>query len=296
MKTAPISKIVHSSVHDGPGIRTVIFFAGCPLSCQWCHNPESMSASGSILYFEEKCLRCGACLQFSDCFSETGKAIHPTVSKCGTCKKCIDACLGDALQLSAQSITIAEVLEEIEQDLSFYSYSGGGITASGGECLLYSEFLAELFSICKAKGIHTCIESAMYVPFESVQQIAPLTDLFLTDIKLIDPLAHKQYTGKDNALILENISRLFKIHSNIRIRIPLIPGITDTEENLLGIAEFVQKHSGNKSAEIELLPYNGMAKNKYDALRREYRDFGERQSKEQLENILSRMIKKHTLK
>ena len=197
MKTATLFDIERNSFVDGPGIRTTVFFKGCNLKCAWCHNPESQSTKPQMMFYRDKCTGCGKC-----------KEICPTPDNCILCGKCTFYCPVDARKVCGKEYTVDEVFSEIIKDKSYYENSGGGVTFSGGECMLQIDFLAEILKKCKENGIHTAVDTAGHIPFESFKKILPYTDLFLYDIKIFDTQKHKQYVGVGNELILENSLRL----------------------------------------------------------------------------------------
>lgn len=287
---APISNIFHSARHDGAGLRTAVFFGGCNMRCAWCHNPESLSASPKIMFYAEKCVGCGECTGRCEHISLDGGRLNISEG-CNLCGDCVYLCLGEALCISNREMTVPEVMREVVKDKTYYRFSGGGITATGGECLLYPEFLCELFSACRREGINTCVESALYVPCENVLAVEELTDNFIVDLKLFDPEIHRKYTGVDNRRILENVRYLAKARPDLLVRTPLIPGVTDTEENLFAILDFL---SASGVTSWELLPYNPLARSKYLALGKEYSDFGEKQSREFIEKTVDALNKKST--
>ncbi len=218
------------AVHDGPGIRTTIFFKGCPLSCVWCHNPESQKLSPETIIKINR----NKLLKLS--YSETRDTI-------------------------GREVTVSELMTEIEKDIMFYDESCGGITISGGEPLMQPEFLLELLKQCKAKEIHTAVDTSGYASKETFNKISDYVDLFLFDLKIMDENEHLKYTGVSNKLILENLLYLTQKSKNVRIRIPLIPGITDTKKNLNQIIEFISPLKSISG--VDLLPYNELSENKY---------------------------------
>jgi len=253
MNKSMIFDIERNSYVDGPGIRTTVFFKGCNLRCAWCHNPESQSPKPQMLFYRDKCKGCGKC-----------KAICPTPDHCTLCGKCTFYCPVDARKVCGKECTVEEVLAEVLKDKAFYDNSGGGVTFSGGECMLQVDFLAEILQKCKGNGIHTAVDTAGHVPFASFEKVLPYTDLFLYDIKVMDPEKHKTYVGADNALILENLKKLLKAGANIWIRIPVIGGINDSVEEMQNVKEFLTLWG--KPAKVELLPYHAMGEHKYTAL------------------------------
>lgn len=266
--TAPVFDISRCSFHDGPGVRTVVYIKGCSLHCLWCHNPESRLAHPQILFHVSKCIGCGRCAAICP------KGLHYTDAheqhifdrgNCISCGSCAENCPAKALELCGANKTAAFVMSEIIKDKNYYRNTGGGVTLSGGEALLYPEFAAVLFELCRSEGIHTAVETALYVPQEKLDRIFSLTDLLIADFKHSDSETHKRLTGASNAQIKGNLRYAAKHHSNIWIRIPLIPGLNDSDENLIESAKFI-KTLGGAVKRVELLKFNNLYENKYAAL------------------------------
>lgn len=246
--------IERNSFVDGPGIRTTVFFKGCNLHCAWCHNPESQSAKPQMMFYKDKCTGCGKC-----------KEVCPHgFDACDLCGKCALYCPMDARKVCGKEYTVDEVLAEVLKDKAFYENSGGGVTFSGGECMLQINFLCEMLKKCKENGIHTAVDTAGHVPFTSFEKILPYTDLFLYDIKLLDSQKHREYVGVENGLILENLKKLFAAGAKIWIRIPVISGVNDSLEEMRAIKAFLA--GCGKPENVELLPYHAMGENKYGAI------------------------------
>lgn len=252
---ATIFDLQRNSFVDGPGIRTTVFFKGCNLKCAWCHNPESQSAKPQMMFYKDQCTGCGKCRQV--CKQEA----------CILCGKCTFYCPVDARKVCGKEYTPEEVLAEVIKDKAFYDNSGGGVTFSGGECMLQIDFLLECLKKCKKEGIHTAVDTAGHIPFESFERILPYTDLFLYDIKSIDSEKHKQYTGVENGRILENLKKLFAAGANLWIRIPVIPDVNDSIEEMQRIKAFLAEYG--KPEKVELLPYHAMGENKYRSIGKE---------------------------
>lgn len=259
--TAEIFNIQHFSLNDGPGIRTVVFFKGCPLSCAWCHNPESKSAKSELSFLKEKCLNCRKCAEVcpSAVHSFTYSKHSIDRSRCTLCGKCAKACLSSALEILGKAYTAEEIMLDIEKDDVFFG-SDGGVTFSGGEPFMQFDMLYTLLKECKQRGYSTCIETSGYTAGENILSAAAYTDYFLFDYKLSSSQAHKKYTGVSNRLILENLALLNRINSSVILRCPIIPGINDNREHFQDIAELCNEFSCIKSA--ELMPYHplGIAK------------------------------------
>lgn len=273
--TATISNISRGSLHDGPGVRTVIYFKGCSLRCQWCHNPETFERKSEIVYASVKCIRCGKCIETcSTCHIVENGEIRFLREKCIRCGRCSDSCPTGAITLCGETKTVDEVFQVVVKDAHYYLTSGGGVTLSGGECLLQADFCAALLKKCKASGIHTIIESALFVDYAKVEKVLPFVDFFYVDLKIADSAKHNKYTGQSNNLIIENIFQLSKTGIPIVIRIPLIPSVNDSVEDMQAFSEMIHGFS-NGIKGIELLKYNPLASSKYHSIGKKYYDFGD---------------------
>ncbi len=249
--TVIIFDIQRFSIHDGPGIRTTVFLKGCNMKCIWCHNPESQSGAPELMFYSEKCTLCGKCKQFCErAFTE----------KCENCGKCASVCASEARKLCGREVEKQEIMSIICRDMEFYKTSGGGVTFSGGEPLLQTDFLAELLKECKLKGIHTAVETAGCVSFECFEKVSDYVDLFLFDLKALDSDKHRELTGVRNELILQNAQKLKNRKANVIFRIPVVPEYNGNE-----ISELIELAKPN---EFELMPYHSFCKGKYDALGR----------------------------
>lgn len=269
--TAILSAIKRFAVHDGPGIRTTAFLKGCPLRCRWCHNPEGMSAAKQLAFFVRKCVFCGECARVCSAGAhEVGKGKHFLHrDKCLLCGKCADVCPASALTFYGRTVTPEDLAKELSEDAEFYSVSGGGITVSGGEPLLWPEFVRRLFVIIKRKGINTAVDTCGAVPRAAFDAVMPLTDIFLFDVKHADPERHVWGTGKDNALILDNLRYIDEAGAKTEIRYPLIPDFNDDEQSLKAAAEIIG--SLKNTSGVRVLPYHNLAGSKYAALETENR-------------------------
>jgi pyruvate formate lyase activating enzyme len=286
MQSGTIFDIKKYSINDGPGIRTTVFFKGCPLDCWWCHNPESKSLKPELMYRANRCTLCAECVD--ECplnaieinphplplplrergwgegaFSTTDRSV------CDNCGLCAEACYAGARELVGREMTVAQVMQEIERDVPFFDQSKGGVTFSGGEPLLQRKFLAELLKICREHEIHTVVDTSGYAAWETIDSIRGYVNLFLYDLKLMDDERHKQFTGVSNKLILENLRRLDEAGAQCVVRIPLIPGVNDDEENLVESGKFLASLSSVES--VDLMGYHDIARAKYEALGQAYR-------------------------
>ena len=270
MQKAIVTNIQKYSVHDGPGIRTTVFFKGCPLNCLWCHNPETQDPSPEIMFFKERCTLCGTCLK--RCPQKVIEFVegYPVTDeiKCTLCGKCSDFCPHNARELVGKEITVNELMKEIIKDEAFYDESNGGVTFSGGEPLLNADYLNNLLERCKSKGIHTAIDTSGYATWEQFEKIVDNADLFLFDIKHINNDKHLKYTGASNIIILENLKKLSERGSNIYIRMPIIVGINDDDENIDASVDFISKLN---IIHVNLLPYHKIGMDKYRRLNMEYK-------------------------
>ena len=273
-----IFNIARGSLHDGPGIRTVIYFKGCSMNCEWCHNPEGMDPLPQIAQSESKCVKCGRCVSICPGHHKIsdGGEVKYIRDMCEKCGRCAAACPNGALEMCGKKETAETLMAEIRKDSHYYAVSGGGATFSGGECLLYPQFLRELLKGCREENIHTVIETALNVPWGNIEAILPFADAFLADIKHMDPKTHKKYTGAGNALILGNLKKLSDLSPGafeVTARVPLIPSVNDSRGNLLETAEFAHRQKNIKR--LELLKYNPMAKGKYERLGKQCANFGD---------------------
>ena len=259
--TATIFDIQKNSFIDGPGIRTTVFFKGCNLRCKWCHNPESQSFNREMMFWKNKCVGCGKCK----------KLCQYELSKCDLCAKCTVYCPAHAREVCGKEYSVYEVLEEVSKDKIFYNYSGGGVTFSGGECMLQIDFLESLLSKCRSLDIHTAVDTAGDVPWEYFERIIPYTNVFLYDVKCFSEDLHLKGTGVSNRRILENLKKLSDIfNGDLIIRIPLIPSFNDDLQEIEKIAEFLKNINYKK---VDILPYHSMGNNKYAALGKENQTF-----------------------
>lgn len=265
-----VFQIQKFSINDGPGIRTTVFLKGCPLNCLWCHNPESKKKQPELFYDGKKCIRCGMCAAVCEnhCHSVSGQVHELNRETCACCGKCADACFSGALETVGYAISVEDTLREVMKDAVFYQNSGGGMTLSGGEPLAQYAFTRELLAAAKEKGLHTCVETCGYAPWEQFDSILDLVDIFLFDYKLTNPALHKQYTGVTNERILENLRKLDAAGAAIILRCPIIPTINDTAEHFAGIAETA--NSLQNILEINIEPYHPLGSSKLQMLGKEY--------------------------
>jgi len=270
MSSGLVFNIQKYSIKDGPGIRTTVFLKGCPLRCRWCHNPEGLSPRQEIVVLEARCRLCGECLRAcpNGAILAADGGFRYDAETCTVCGTCVEACPSAARQMVGSHMTVSEVMAEVLRDRVFYDDSGGGVTFSGGEPLMQPRFLKDLLEACRSQGVHTAVDTCGYGAREHLLSIAPLADLFLYDLKTIDEEKHTRYTGVSNASILENLSALGLVHSNIWIRLPLIPGLNDDDGQLEATARFAASIRGLR--QINLLPYHRTAAHKFRRLGRPY--------------------------
>lgn len=257
-------------INDGPGIRTTVFFKGCPLSCLWCHNPESKSTRPELFYDIRKCIGCGGCATVcpAGCHSFTDTEHLFDRTACRRCGSCAEICPTQALEIAGYRITAEEALKEVMKDEVFYRNSGGGMTLSGGEPMFQPEFARCLLTLAKQKGLHTCMETCGYAAWEDYASVLPLVDLFLFDYKLTDPQLHRQYTGVSQTRILENLFNLDAQGAKTVLRCPIIPTVNDTPDHFAGIAATANRLRNVQEIHIE--PYHPLGSSKSDLLGKTY--------------------------
>jgi len=264
MPESLIFDIKRYAINDGPGIRVVIFYKGCNLHCAWCHNPESISAKVEKMYAPAKCIKCescvGACPENAITLIAEGIITDPDL--CKMCGKCADVCPTKAIEMSGKVMSVNEIMDIIEKERIFFDQSGGGVTFSGGEPLVHIKMLIKLLDECGKKGIHRAVDTAGNVSTETILEIAKQTDLFLYDLKMMDSDLHREWINAGNEKILHNLKVLAEAGKHIIIRIPLVGGVNDTDENIELSAKFISELAGEKK-QVHLLPYHAIAENKY---------------------------------
>jgi len=263
------------NVYDGPGVRTLVFFKGCPLRCKWCANPEGLEGQYQVMFKRDSCIDCGACVSVCPASIHTfSKELKHEVNRsidCIGCRKCESICTESALSIVGNLKTVREIMEIIEEDREFYNVSGGGVTLGGGEVLMQTEFAANLLMACKQEGINTAIETCGYTKLESILKVAKFTDLFLFDIKHIDPERHYMLTGVRTKQILENLKELLHLGYNVKVRMPLLKGINDNQDEIERVIAFLMPFRDYKNFKgVDLLSYHKLGVNKYTQLGKEY--------------------------
>ena len=265
-----VSDIQRFSIHDGPGIRTIVFLKGCPLNCLWCSNPETQRYAKEVMYSKELCLHCQQCVDRCK-----NKAIRANVftsdridrTLCSGCGECVEVCPSKAMVLKGRWMTVSEVIDEAEKDIPFYHTSGGGITISGGEPFFQPDFLENLLIKCKEHNLHTAVETTGCCNWEEIRKSLDYIDLFLFDIKMIDSSKHTEATSLPNDIIIDNLKRIAELNKAMIIRVPLIPQYSADESNLNEIGRLAQKLD---IKQIHLLPYHKFGVSKYQKLNRAY--------------------------
>lgn len=251
-------------IHDGDGIRTTVFFKGCPLRCRWCHNPEGLSTESIVAYYAQKCVGCTNCVDVcpAGCHRVEGKIHRFDRQSCTACGSCTEVCPQAALTLFGRQVAIEEILPELLADRAFYESSGGGVTVSGGEPLVQADFCRELLKRLKKEGVHTAVDTCGCVDRRAIDAVMPYTDQFLYDVKAIDEAVHICCTGVSNRRILENLAYIDACGKAIEIRIPYVPGMNDGE--IAGIGAFLKNFKSVGC--VKVLPYHSFAGSKYEAL------------------------------
>jgi pyruvate formate lyase activating enzyme len=269
-----ITNIQRYSLDDGPGIRTVVFFKGCPLHCPWCHNPENISTKMGLYYHVDKCERCGRCAEVCPENAITppgpdGSSPLRNRDKCLQCMKCVLKCPAGALEQVGETLKIEQIIKEAISDMPFYRKSGGGVTISGGEPLFFPEFTVELVKEFKRRYVHVAVETSGFGNWEHLSKIAEYADLFLYDIKHMNPLKHQAVVGVPNSIIHDNLRKLVNLNTKVIIRVPVIPGFNNEKHNFEMMLEFLK--SLNRQVEaVDLLPFHNFAEAKYKQLEQNY--------------------------
>lgn len=270
MRKGLVFDIKRYAIHDGPGIRTTVFFKGCPLSCLWCDNPESQRFTKEFIFWPERCLHCDACVvvckEKAIIKNEAHRGVEET--KCNYCGDCIQECYSEALQIIGREMSVEELVTEVEKDVDFFRESEGGVTFAGGEPFSQPDFLIDVLKGCKGRHLHTAMETCGFVSWDILERVSPYVDLFLYDIKHMNEDKHKALTGVSNRLILSNLERIAAMNQVI-VRMPLIPDINDDEENIKAVATFLSRLG--KIEEVHLLPYHRLGVSKYEKLKKEYK-------------------------
>lgn len=274
-ETPYIFNIQKFSTHDGDGVRTTIFFKGCPLRCMWCHNPESQHYYKELIFHHHKCTACGRCV--AKCKQEANSIVDGKIvfdrSKCTACGVCTDWCITEARELAGKEYTVDALVKEAMKDKIFYEQSGGGVTLSGGEVMAsqHMDYVEEVCRKLHENGVSVFIDTSGYTDYENLKRILPYVDVFLYDIKVMDPEDHKKYIGVDNSLILENLKKLSDEGAGLYIRLPIIQQVNATDEHIESVIHFL-KENNIHARQVNLLPYHDIGKGKYASLDMEYHD------------------------
>jgi pyruvate formate lyase activating enzyme len=288
--TGMVFDIKKFAIHDGPGIRTTVFLKGCPLHCAWCHNPESQKLKTEISFMPDKCIGCGWC--FEACPQnyhriEDNQHIFDR-TKCVRCGKCAEKCYAQAIEIIGKETSVAEVITEVLKDKAFYDNSGGGMTVSGGEPMMQFKFTKALLNEAKKNGLQTCLDTCGYTQFEKYEEILKNVDIFLYDLKDTDPIRHKEYTGVELSVILDNLQKLDAAGAKIYLRCPIIPNVNATMKHIRDIAKIVTKLKSLQ--EIDLMPYHPLGESKLIRLglnsKLNSKEFADRAECEKLRSLL----------
>ncbi|MDP6355158.1 MAG: glycyl-radical enzyme activating protein [Planctomycetota bacterium] len=293
--TGIVFDIQRFSIHDGPGIRTTVFLKGCPLQCPWCHNPEAMIREPQLLFYEDKCIRCGRCFDVCPVEGALNMDGEERVDRdlCTECGKCAEDCCSEALEMCGKEMTVDEVIAEVEKDRPFYETSGGGMTVSGGEPLKQDRFTIGLLKAAKEAGLHTTVDSCGLASESAVREVAPYTDLVLFDLKVMDSAASQETIGASNEHIHDMLNLWDRLNVDIIIRIPVIPGYTDSEENVRGAAALASLVSRVKK--VDLMKFHRLGETKWKRLGMEYPLNGAVPPNDDAMNHLKALVESHGL-
>ena len=288
-----VYNIQRMSTEDGPGMRTTVFLKGCPLRCLWCSNPESQKFTPQLMLFEELCTGCGHCAEVcpAGAIVQTGDKFNRDTAICTDCGACVPGCPSKARVMSGEEMSVDEVMKIVKKDELFYSNSGGGVTFGGGEPTSAGEFLLALMRAASDSGLHVCLDTCGFCPEDRFKKVIGVTDMFLFDCKHMDPEKHKELTGVDNAQILANLRQALESKAEVRIRIPLMPGLNDSEDNIAAMAEFLRQYN---HMQVDVLPCHAFGRSKYAALNLE-QPVMQAYAPEALNNVIA-LFEKHGLK
>ncbi|HLV09244.1 MAG TPA: glycyl-radical enzyme activating protein [Halanaerobiales bacterium] len=271
-KRGKIFDIKRFATGDGPGIRTLVFLKGCPLRCEWCANPESREYIDQIMYYKNKCVGCGKCIDKCPeqaIYADEKFGLKIDSEKCTLCGICVELCYYNAREVIGEMLSVRELMKKILKDKEFYDSSGGGVTLTGGEPLFQADFVLELLKACKKRNINTALETCAYTKWDNISRILPYLDLVFYDIKHLDDTCHQKYTGVSNKVIIENLEKMDQSFDNIIVRVPFIPGYNSQNKYQVDIYDFIA--TMNNVKRIEVLPYHRLGMNKYFGLGKDYK-------------------------